>query len=579
MPMYRMKLIKAVLPVAVLFALLVSCQSSQVVRPEMGRVDTARAEHGMVVSVTKQSSRVGREVLQRGGNAVDAAVATAFALAVTWPEAGNIGGGGFMMIAPPDDAPPVCIDYRETAPGASTENMYYNETTRHNYLASGVPGTVAGLALAHEKYGKLPWKELVEPAVKLARDGFVIDKWQAYSMNLVLDDVRDNPSKLTVNLLAAYGKPDGEHWKPGDRVKLPDLADTLQQIADDGPDAFYKGAIADKLVDDMRRFGGIITKDDLAGYKAIIREPIHGTFNGYDVYGPPPPSSGGVTLILALNILENLQLDPADRFAPANTHKIVEAMRRAFRDRAAYLGDPDFVEVPSHLTEKNYAKQLAETVDLKHASRSEELLGGIRFTRTGTDTTHFSVIDNDGMAVSNTYTLEQSWGSRMVVTGAGFILNNEMGDFNWVRGGTNDQGRVGTEPNLIEPGKRMLSSQCPVILKRDGEVALVTGSPGGRTIINTVLNVVLNTTCFDMPLTDAIDAPRIHHQWFPDEVRYEALNDPHHAAAVAELRGMGHDLVEPTTPQGSAHSIAVLKDGKRYLGVADKRRGGTAAGY
>ncbi|MEZ6192476.1 MAG: gamma-glutamyltransferase [Phycisphaerales bacterium] len=559
--------------------MLVSCQSSQVVRPKMDRVDTARANHGMVVSVTKQSSRVGREVLQEGGNAVDAAVATAFALAVTWPEAGNIGGGGFMMIAPAEDAPPVCIDYRETAPGAATENMYYNETTRHNYLASGVPGTIAGLALAHDKYGSLPWKDLVEPAVKLARDGYTIDKWQAYSMNLVLDDVRQNPSKLTTNLLAAYGKPDGERWKPGDRVKLPDLADTLQQIANEGPDAFYKGAIADKLVSDMRRFGGIISKDDLAGYKAIIREPIHGTFNGYDVYAPPPPSSGGVTLILALNILENLQLDPADRYVSLNTHKIVEAMRRAFRDRAAYLGDPDFVDVPSNLTENDYAKELASTIDLKHASRSEELLGGIRFTRTGVDTTHFSVIDNDGMAVSNTYTLEQSWGSRMVVTGAGFILNNEMGDFNWVRGGTNDQGRVGTEPNLIEPGKRMLSSQCPVILKRDGEVVLVTGSPGGRTIINTVLNVVLNYTRFGMPLDKAVDAPRIHHQWFPDEVRYEALNDPHHAAAVAELRGMGHDLVEPSTPQGSAHSIAVLQDGKRYLGVADKRRGGAAEGY
>lgn len=579
MHMRRMNLIKTVLPVAVLSILFVSCQSSQVVRPKLGRVDTARAEHGMVVSVTKQSSLVGRQILQRGGNAVDAAVATAFAMAVTWPEAGNIGGGGFMMIAPADGAPTVCIDYRETAPGAATENMYDNVTTRHNYLASGVPGTVAGLALAHEKYGSLPWEDLVEPAVELARDGFVIDKWQAYSMNLVLDDVRQNPDKLTDNLLATYGKPNGKHWRPGDRVKLPELAETLQQIADQGPDAFYRGAIADKLVQDMHRYGGIITKDDLAGYKAIIREPIHTTFNGYDVYAPPPPSSGGVTLVLALNILENLQLDPADRYASTNTHKIVEAMRRAFRDRAAYLGDPDFVEVPSHLTEKAYAKDLASTVDPNHASRSEELLGGIRFTRTGVDTTHFSVIDADGMAVSNTYTLEQSWGSRMVVTGAGFILNNEMGDFNWVRGGTNDQGRIGTEANLIEPGKRMLSSQCPVILKRDGEVVLVTGSPGGRTIINTVLNVVLNYTCFGMPLDQAVDAPRIHHQWFPDVVRYEALNDPAHAGALAELRGMGHELVEPSTPQGSAHSISVQGDGKHYLGVADKRRGGAAAGY
>lgn len=579
MLMRRMKLVKAALSVAVLSVLLVSCQSQQAVRPEVGRVDTARATHGMVASATRQSSRVGRQVLERGGNAVDAAVATAFALAVTWPEAGNIGGGGFMMIAPADGGRPVCIDYRETAPGAATETMYDKETTRHNYLASGVPGTVAGLALAHEKYGRLPWRDLVVPAIELARDGFVIDKWQAYSLNQVLDDVRQNPSPLTANLLAAYGKPGGGPWRPGDRVRLPALAGTLHVIADNGADGFYRGAIADMLVKDMHRFGGIITREDLAGYKAVIREPIHGTFNGFDVYAPPPPSSGGVTLILALNILEHLQLDPDERYSAANTHKIVEAMRRAFRDRAAYLGDPDFVQIPPHLTEKSYAEERASTVDLKHASQSEALLGGIRFTRTGTDTTHFSVIDDDGMAVSNTYTLEQSWGSRMVVTGAGFVLNNEMGDFNWVRGGTNDQGRVGTEPNLIEPGKRMLSSQCPVILKRDGGVVLITGSPGGRTIINTVLNVVLNVTYFDMPLDKAVDAPRLHHQWFPDEVRYEAMNKRSHRAAVDALRGMGHELVEPDSPQGSAHSIAVEVQGKRYLGVADKRRGGAAEGY
>jgi len=569
--------IRNILAMLALVVSLAACQTV-VTRPAMEPVKTAAADQGMVVSVTSQSSRVGREVLERGGNAVDAAVATAFALAVTWPEAGNIAGGGFMMIAAEDE--PVCIDYRETAPGAATRRMYDADASRHDYRAVGVPGTVAGLALAHEKYGMLPWRDLVMPAVELARDGFKIDQWQAYSMNAVLQKIQRESNALTENLQRVYGKPDGSAWKRGDTLKLPELARTLKLIANEGPSAFYQGDIADQIVADMQRHNGLITKKDLAGYRAIIRKPIHGTFQGYDVYGPPPPSSGGATLIIALNILEHLQLDPTDRYSSENTHRIAEAMRRAFRDRAAYLGDPDFVNIPSHLTQKSYAAQLASNVDPDSATQSEALLGDIRFSRAGVDTTHFSVIDSQGMAVSNTYTLEQSWGSRMVVTRGGFVLNNEMGDFNWFPGGTNDRGRVGTAPNLIEPGKRMLSSQCPVILKRDGEVALITGSPGGRTIINTVLNVVLNHTVFDMPLAESIEAPRLHHQWFPDVLRYEAMDDPGHTAAVAGLESRGHHVVSPSSPQGSAHSIAVVPgDGPRYLGVADKRRGGSAQGY
>lgn len=568
-------LVSFVALVAMIF--LASCQTS-VTRPTMEPVKTAEADRGMVVSVTMQSSQVGREILAQGGNAVDAAVATAFALAVTWPEAGNIAGGGFMMIAA--EGEPVCIDYRETAPGAATRRMYDADASRHDYRAVGVPGTVAGLALAHERFGRLPWRDLVAPAVGLARDGFTIDQWQAYSMNAVLEKVEQEGNPLTANLKRVYGKPNGSYWKRGDTLKLPELARSLELIAEQGPSAFYSGEIADQIVADMERHGGLITREDLAGYRAIIRTPIHGTFQGYDVYGPPPPSSGGVTLVLALNILEALQLDRTDRYSADNTHKIVEAMRRAFRDRAAYLGDPDFVEIPSHLTEKPYAHELAKSVDMASVTPSETLLGDIRFSRSGVDTTHFSVIDAQGMAVSNTYTLEQSWGSRMVVTGGGFVLNNEMGDFNWIPGETNDRGRVGTEPNLIEPGKRMLSSQCPVILKRDSEVVLVTGSPGGRTIINTVLNVVLNYTLFQMPLAESVDAPRIHHQWFPDVLRYEALEDPGHAAAVAELRARGHEVILPPSPQGSAHSIAVVPgDGPKYVGVADKRRGGSAQGH
>ena len=565
-----------------LMSVLPACRSAEPVavkRPQMKEVVTRRADHGMVVSETRQASRVGRDILAQGGNSVDAAVATAFALAVTWPEAGNIGGGGFMMIDPGNGDEPVCIDYRETAPGAATPTMYLNETSRHNYRAVAVPGTVAGLALAHERYGKLPWEDLVMPSVKLARNGFELDRWQVYSINSVLQSDRETLSELTANLRRYYGKPDGEAWSIGDRMTLPELADTLELIAEGGPDAFYRGPIADQLVTDMQKYGGLISHSDLADYTAVERKAIHSTFAGHDVYGAPPPSSGGVTLILALNILEHLDLDRDAGHSAMNIHKITEAMRYAFRDRAAHLGDPDFVSIPDHLTTKDYAKDLSEKIT-SLATPSEELLGEIKLTRIGTDTTHFSVIDNDGMAVSNTYTLEQSWGSRMVVSGAGFVLNNEMGDFNWVPGETTDRGRVGTPANLIAPGKRMLSSQCPVILKRDGKVVLITGSPGGRTIINTVLGVVLNHTYFGMDLPDAVDAPRLHHQWFPDRLRYEAMDAPEQAQVVKQLRAMRHRVEAPPYPQGSAHSIAVTQDNQgRYIGVADKRRGGDAAGY
>lgn len=547
--------------------------------PAMGDVVEVRAERGMVSSQTRQGSAVGREILEKGGNAVDAAVATAFALAVTWPEAGNIGGGGFMMIALPDGGDVVCVDYREVAPGAATGDMYAKDGNRHNYRAVGVPGTVAGLALAHEKYGSLPWADVVMPAVVLARDGFVMDAWEAHSINSGINKTDGLPDELSANLRKVYGKPDGTRWVSGDRIVLPELAETLRLIAENGADGFYRGPTADLIAEDMKRHGGLISKEDLAGYKAVVREPIRGSFRGYDIYGAPPPSSGGTTLILALNILEALELDPADGYSVANTHKMIEAMRRAFRDRAAYLGDPDFVDIPEHLTTKAYAAELASRIDLERATESKALLGKIRFARIGKDTTHFSVIDNSGMAVSNTYTIEQSWGSRMVVAGAGFVLNNEMGDFNWVPGGTNVSGRVGTPANLIRPGKRMLSSMCPVILKRDGEVVFITGSPGGRTIINTVLTIVLNTTLFDMSPAEAVDAPRMHHQWFPDQVRYEAYDESVDATAWEALAAMGHKVVASQSAQGSAHSIAVTTGEGRYIGVADKRRGGTADGY
>lgn len=546
--------------------------------PARKSVQVSRATNGMVVCETPHASRVGREVLAQGGNAVDAAVATAFALAVTWPEAGNIGGGGFMMIHPADGRSPVCVDYREVAPAAATETMFQLGESRHNCKAVGVPGTVRGLGLAHDRYGRLPWQDVVMPAVRLAESGFVVDEWLAWSTDKVLASESVRVGEQHAELRRAYEHPLGRPWRKGDVMVLLDLATTLRTIAEQGPEAFYEGRIADLLVAEMHRGTGIITKQDLADYRAKIREPIRGTYRGYDLIGPPPPSSGGFCVIEALNILEPLELREHPRFAARNMHLIAEAMRRAFADRARYLGDPDFVDIPRHLTTKEHAAKSASGIHANKATPSELIGPPISVDSESPDTTHFSIIDADGMGVSNTYTLESSWGSRIVVRGAGFLLNNEMGDFNWKRGHTDRRGRIGTDANLIRPGKRMLSSQSPFIVARDGKVVLLTGSPGGRTIINTVLGNLLNVLEFEMPLPQAIDAPRMHHQWFPDEMTFEGTDSPRHAAAVVQLREFGHK-VSHRKRQGSAHSIHVDPKTGEYTGVADWRRGGAAIGY
>jgi gamma-glutamyltranspeptidase/glutathione hydrolase len=544
------------------------------------------ARHGIVVSVSAPASEVGLDVLKRGGNAVDAAVATAFALAVTWPEAGNIGGGGFMMVMPPGK-PPQCIEYRETAPAAAKERMFEPHETALSHRAVGTPGTVRGLALAHQRHGKLPWKELVLPAVRLAEEGFALDAATAESLNDVLADKESAPFD---ELRRVYGKRDESGqtaaWKTGDRLMQPQLAATLRLIADGGADAFYRGKIAEQIVAEMRRGRGIITLEDLARYQAKVREPIHGTFRGYDVYGPPPPSSGGICLVQMLNILESFDLRKAGRDSPQTAHRVIEAMRRTYRDRAAYLGDSDFVEVPAHLTTKEYAQNLADGIDPDRATPSASLAGEIELAAESEHTTHFSVVDAAGMAVSNTYTLEQSFGSRVVVRGAGFLLNNEMGDFNWRPGHTDRRGRIGTKANLIAPGKRMLSSQTPTIVARDGKPVLITGSPGGRTIINTVLCVVVNVCEFEMDLPAAVDAPRLHHGWFPDRVQIEAVDDANgngrqakqaaRQKLIESLQALGHD-VRTSERQGDAHSI-LIRSGV-YRGYADPRIAGRAAGY
>jgi gamma-glutamyltranspeptidase/glutathione hydrolase len=528
------------------------------------------APRGMVVAVSPPAADVGRDILRQGGNAVDAAIATEFALAVTYPAAGNLGGGGFMVVHPGKAAEPVVIEYRETAPAAATRTMFTRDDSWYGHKPVGVPGTVRGMALAHKRFAKLAWKDLVAPALKLAADGFAIDGSLASQLNGAVAGSSDFPE-----LCRVYGKAGKADWKAGDHLVQKDLARTLALIAEDGPDAFYKGPIADLIVAEMKAGGGLITRDDLAAYAANERKPVHGTYRGYDVYAPPPPSSGGTCLVEMLNILENFDLRKHGRWSPETVHVMIEAMRRAYHDRALHLGDPAFTKVPPALTEKDYARSLARGIDVHRATPSEDLATDLPLAREGDSTTHFSVIDRDGMAVANTTTLERSFGSRVVVRGAGFLLNDEMIDFNWRPGVTDRKGTIGTEPNVIAPGKRMLSSQTPTVVARNGKVVLVTGSPGSRTIINTVLCVVINVIDFDMDVRAAVEAPRLHHQWFPDEVRFEGTRD--YPELVAKLKAMGHKVTSIT--QGDAHTIRVDPKTGEYQGGADRRIDGKVSAY
>ncbi len=535
--------------------------------PPKDRWDTKG--RGIVVAVSPPGAEVGAAILRRGGNAVDAAVATAFAMAVTYPSAGNIGGGGFMLIYPGGKAEPVVIDYRETAPAAAARTMFHKGDSWYSHRAVGVPGTVSGLALAHARFGRLPWKEVVAPAVRLAEEGFAIDEALACSLNWVLGTSPQFPE-----LRRLLGKDGGNaSWQAGDHLVQRDLGRTLRRIAEHGPDGFYKGTVAELLAAEMRRGGGLITQEDLAGYHAKLRRPIHGTYRGYDVYAPPPPSSGGICLVEMLNILENFDLHASGRWSPRTLHLMAETMRRAYCDRARYLGDTDFVTLPARLTSKDYARRLAHSIDLHRATRSEDLAPEIPLAREGDSTTHFSVIDADGMAVSNTYTLERCYGSRIVVPGAGFVLNNEMIDFNWFPGHTTRGGQIGTEANTVAPLKRMLSSQTPTVVARDGKVVLITGSPGSRTIINTVLCVVLNTIDFGMDPQAAVDAPRLHHAWLPDQISFEGAWE--YRDTVRALEAMGHTVVG--NRQGDAHTIGVDPRTGRLVGAADGRIDGKVA--
>jgi gamma-glutamyltranspeptidase/glutathione hydrolase len=532
--------------------------------------DVVRGTKGMVVAVSPPAVDVGLAVLKDGGNAVDAAVAVGLAMAVTYPQAGNIGGGGFMLVHP-DKGDPAVFDYRETAPKAAHAKTFTKDDTWYSHRAVGVPGTVRGMALAHQKLGSKPWKDLVMPAVLLAEKGFKVDAQLASSLNWFIDS--STASKEAVRVFSPPGK---STWSAGDLLVQKDLGATLRRIAEDGPDAFYKGPIADMIAAEMKAGNGLITREDLEAYTAKARKPIHTTYRGHDVYAPPPASSGGITLSLMLNMLEPMDLRTKGRWSPETLHAMIETMRRAYHERAKYLGDTDFVNVPiAKLTSKEYARELAKTIDPLHATKSEDLAKDIPLSAESENTTHFSVIDAHGMAVSNTYTLERSYGSGIVVRGAGLLLNNEMGDFNWFPGVTTRTGTIGTEPNQVGPGKRMLSSMTPTIVARDGKVRIVTGSPGSRTIINTSLQVVLNVVEFDMTPREAVDAPRLHHQWFPDEARFEGIST--YADAVKKLEEMGHKI--SWTRQGDAHTICVDPKTGAYIGVPDRRINGKAAGW
>jgi gamma-glutamyltranspeptidase / glutathione hydrolase len=530
------------------------------------------ASTGVVVTASDIASDVGADILAKGGTAVDAAVATAFAMAVTYPTAGNIGGGGFMIVRLPDGGA-TTFDFREKAPLKATETMYLDaegninrSLTAAGYLAPGVPGTVRGLALAHSKFGKLPWRDVVMPAADLARDGFRVSASLAGGLNReVSGRMKEFPGSV-----AAYGKPDGTEWAEGDTIVLGDLAKTLTAIATDGPDAFYTGWIADAIEEGMAANGGLITKADLAAYQAKERAPIRGTFLGYDIISMPPPSSGGTALVEMLNMLEALEIQNTTRLSTEAVHLVTEARRRAFLDRARFLGDPDFVEVPvDRLTSKPYAAELAQNIDRTKASSSVELGKDIVTADIpeSDETTHFSVADSAGMAVSLTYTLEGGYGSHLVIPGTGFLLNNEMGDFNKKPGTTNLTGDIGTPANLIAPGKRMLSSMTPVIVAKDGKLVLVTGSPGGRTIINTSLDVVLGVTAWGLTGQEAVDAPRMHHQWLPDRLSIEA--DGVSPEVLEALKALGHE-VRMGGRQGSAQSIWVDPAGVIH-GIEDRR--------
>ena len=554
---------------------------------------------GMAVAVEPIATMVAADILKKGGNAIDAAVALGLALAVTHPSAGNIGGGGFMVIRLADGSA-AAVDYREKAPGKANAKMYLDAngdravnpnvtltrrdgstyhpfTNRVHHLAIGVPGTVAGFALALEKYGTMSMAEVIQPAIDLAEKGFILTERVARGLNGRKVIFSQIPASGTAML-----RSDGNDWKEGDRWIQKDLAETFKRIAKNGHDGFYKGKTAELIEKDMMAGGGMIDRTDLTNYQAIIREPIRGTYRGeYEIIAMPPPSSAGITMTMMLNILEGYDLKRMGHNSSNTLHVMSESMRRAYADRAKYLGDADFVKIPEHLTTKEHAAKHRATIDPFFATPSENLGPELAQSSESKETTHYSVADEWGNAVSNTYTLEGGYGSHIVITGTGMLTNNEMGDFNPEPGVTKSNGQIGTPANLIEPNKRMLSSMSPSIVTKEGKLFLVVGSPGGRTIINTTMQLILNVIDHGMNIQEAVDAARIHHQWFPDRLNIEGGVSQE---IIESLKAKGHEIRASgffggSYRQGDGHSIMVDPDTGYRLGAPDPRIEGAAFGH
>lgn len=537
-----------------------------------------RAKNGIVSSASRLASEAGVEALKQGGNAVDAAVATAFALAVTWPSAGNIGGGGFLVYHGANGHA-TTFDFREKAAIAATESMYLgadgrvvNNSNHIGMLAVGVPGTVAGLYKAHQELGSLPWEDLVGPALEMAREGIPLTYSLQTGFVRSASRFRQYPSSAK-----KFFKSDGSFYELGESWKQPDLAHTLELIQRNGKDGFYRGENAKRLADFMAANGGLITEEDLEQYEAIEREPIRGSYRGFDIISMPPPSSGGVALVEMLNILEDYDLSRMGHNSADYLHVLTETMRRAYADRAEHLGDPDFNDdMPlSRLLDKEYAAELRSSIDMERKSESQPSQFAQAYE--SEETTHFSVVDKDGNMVSLTYTLEFGYGSAIVVEGGGYLLNNELGDFNAIPGLTDERGNIGTTPNLVAPQKRPLSSMTPTIVAQNGEPVFATGSPGGKTIINTTMQTILNIIDHGFNIAEAIEAGRIHHQWLPDVTRVES--DSISTDTIRLYEAKGHRVQERSS-QGAAMGVYHNRDEGLFEGASDSRRGdGAAVGY
>lgn len=541
--------------------------------------EPAHGTKGLVASTSSDASKVGADIMKKGGNAIDAAVAVGLALAVTWPSGGNIGGGGFMLIRTAKGEN-VVIDYRERAPLAATRDMYLDakgniipDASTVGYKAVGVPGTIAGLALAQKKYGRLKWADVVEPARKLAADGFVANYHFSTSVKKVADLLSKFEDSKKVFLRGGL-KP----YEEGEVVKQPELAKTFERLKKNGPREFYEGQTARMIVADMKANGGLITAQDLKEYEPTVRTALQGNYRGYDIITMPPPSSGGAVLLEMLNMLEPHKLSELGYNSADEVHLVVESMRRAFADRSELMGDTDFVKVPlAGLTSKKYALVRAKDIDLQKATPSSKVGPGKPEAYESPQTTHYSVVDAEGNVVSNTYTLNGSYGAGVIAKGTGVLLNNEMDDFTSKPGAPNMYGLIQNEKNAIEPKKRPLSSMTPTIVLKDGKFFLAIGSPGGPTIINTVLHVILNVIDFGMNIQEAIDAPRFHHQWMPDTIRWEKRGFSKETQMALEKRG--HVFAEKPSFIGDAQGIMWDPERKLFLGASDPRLGGEAVGF